>query len=307
MTDTIFGYGDTPGDLAGRDMAGADTLHGQIGPVVNELYGDAGGALLDRAHGGDDLLAGMPAFVNVLIGDADRMRGRSLGGDDTLLGAVGTTVNQLVGDARTLTDRARGGADQLVGGDGAFQNILYGDAFVLDGRARGGDDVLVGGRPGFNGPAGAVLAPLNLLVGDAPTIEGSARGGDDRLVGGDGALANTMYGDAIVLAGRARGGDDTLVGSDAVDMMFGDARDVGPDAATGRDLFVIVPGGGADTIGDFEPGRDRLDLSGFADLRDWRDLAFEATPEGLLLGFADDGSVTFAGVLALRHGDILFG
>ena len=50
------------------------------------------------------------------------------------------------------------------------------------------------------------------------------------------------------------GGDDTIYGGAGNDTLSG---------GTGADIFIFLPGDGNDTIGDFEPGTDIIDLTGF--------------------------------------------
>jgi hypothetical protein len=89
-------FGDTSGDLSGQ-TGGDQTLIGTDGEP-NELYGDAGGALLDNATGGSDvLIGGADSTVNLLRGDAFSMS-FSTGGNDTLTGGA-DSVNRLAGDA----------------------------------------------------------------------------------------------------------------------------------------------------------------------------------------------------------------
>ncbi|HZF75991.1 MAG TPA: hypothetical protein VE033_09180, partial [Acetobacteraceae bacterium] len=97
------------------------------------------------------------------------------------------------------------------------------------------------------------------------------------------------------LGESALGGDDTLVGGKyAWNEMWGDAAVVAEGASRGRDVFVVGPSSGITIIHDFEPGRDRIDLSGFAprgirSLEDLLSLA-ESEPEAFRVVFAILGS-----------------
>ena len=88
--------------------------------------------------------------------------------------------------------------------------------------------------------------------------------------------------------------------------LFGDAAVIGADATGGFDRFVFRPGDGRDTIGDFEQGKDLIDV---------RRLSFDSFAE---LTITDDGSdsvvqlggvnqVTVLGVTGLAAADFLFG
>lgn len=87
------------------------------------------------------------------------------------------------------------------------------------------------------------------LAGDDVVDGGS---GDDSLRGGRGA-------DDI----RGGSGDDALFGGGGADVLKGG---IGVDRMTGGggdDVFIVNPGDGAETITDFEDGRDIIDLSAF--------------------------------------------
>lgn len=91
--------------------------------------------------------------------------------------------------------------------------------------------------------------------------------GADRLEGGDGA----DYLDGGTWLDKLDGGagDDTLLGGDGIDWLWGEDGDDRIEGGRGRDVvfggdgsdvFVFSVGDGADTIGDFEIGIDRLHL-----------------------------------------------
>ncbi|MBB3997904.1 right-handed parallel beta-helix repeat-containing protein [Aureimonas pseudogalii] len=116
-------------------------------------------------------------------------------------------------------------------------------------------------------------------------------GGNDRLfgTGGDdavragaghdlvdgGAGDDKLYGDAGSDHLRGGNGDDSLFGGDGADMLWGGAGNDRLDGGAGRDnyyggdgldVFVLVKGEIADDrIHGYEPGRDRIVLSGFGD------------------------------------------
>ncbi|NPD14039.1 hypothetical protein HOY34_02355 [Xinfangfangia sp. D13-10-4-6] len=101
------------------------------------------------------------------------------------------------------------------------------------------------------------------LIGSAASQVLSGSGAHDLIVGHAGN--NTLYGGA---------GNDILVGGTGSDTMFGGA---------GADLFVIAGGGTADTIRDFQPGIDRIDLTAWRGFRDFIGVTFTATSWGARL------------------------
>ncbi len=161
-----------------------------------------------------------------------------LGLGHTARGSIANAL-QFEGDARSLIEDVFGGSagdiirgnaasNWLVGGGGndtmaGFQND---DTLVGD----GGDDTLYGGGGSdfLNGDQGNDV--LYGSIGDDALLGGAQ--GDDIVYGGDGN--DTLRGDA---------GNDTLTGGDGNDVFFG--------------------GSGLDTIADFTPGIDRIDLTAY--------------------------------------------
>jgi hypothetical protein len=234
-------------------------------------YGDTSGALGHCDSGGDQVLpSGLVEFYRAqgtnptridltMFGDADLLRGHAAGGNDTLQDFAFSVV--AVGDARVMQGQARGG-DDTIHPNGTFL-ALFGDALVMAEQAAGGDDVMRGGT-------GITARPFvaNDMYGDAYAMLGRSQGGDDVITGGGAypGAQNRLYGDAYSLAGHARAGDDTLIGGQSAhNDMWGDAAVIeGHCVITGHDVFVITPTSGINIIHDFEPGRDRIDLTAFA-------------------------------------------
>ena len=69
-------------------------------------------------------------------------------------------------------------------------------------------------------------------------------------------------------------GDDTLEDGSGIDTLTG---------GSGRDVFVLRADGMIDQITDFEPGRDRLDLSGWPFLYDASHLSIQPTANGAIV------------------------
>ena len=223
---------------------GGDTLLGGAG--ADTLAGDAGGDVL-RGGGGRDAAdysdAAGGIFVNLAAGNGPE--GDTLvsiedaigsSGFDTLRGDAG--ANRLSGGVGDDTLRGQGGGDSLFGQDG-------GD----DLRGNGGADEVRGGN-GFDRLSGNQGADTLAGGGGSDTLAGGK--GADTLLGGNGVdrLSGGAAGDVL----RGRAGSDTLDGGAGNDRLLG-----GGDG----DVFAFAPGGGRDTIADFEDGSDLIDLSAF--------------------------------------------
>jgi serralysin len=234
-----------------------------------------------------------------------------VGGRDVLLGGPGN--DGLWGDALAMAGHAPGNDDRLFGGTGADQ--LFGDAQSMTGDTVGGDDRLVG-----NGRLWDDVGAWRTVVGGfnlGGTMAGRARGGDDILIGG-----GLLSGDAMQMVDQARG-DDTLIGATGSDQLFGDANPYlpGSDLARvtrGADRFVLSPGSGRDIVGDFEHGRDKIDLGTYWGIDGFADIRGHAAQVGMDtvidLGAAAGGAagrdvLTLAEVrlAGLDAGDFLFG
>jgi serralysin len=268
--------------MDGHTWGGNDTITADHGRIFS-LYGDAK-TMTDKARGGDDIISSLTLGFTVnstsAYGDAEALSGDSRGGNDSIMGSrAGSLVatNTLYGDG-SLSDKAKGGNDTVVGGssdqyDAGVRNILYGDGSLSD-KAMGGDDTVIGGS--------------STLRYD------SAR--------------NTLYGDGS-LSDTAKGGNDVLIsGTGAPDQMWGDGEKLGLDVKTGSDRFVFAPGNGVDVIGDFESGKDDIDLTAFgnAGIHSFDDLTLALTDMGTVIDFGSDNSVTVLGVTALSETDLIF-
>ena len=98
---------------------------------------------------------------------------------------------------------------------------------------------------------GTLQAPLTGGTGNDLLTGGS---GHDLILGGAGA--DTLYGGA---------GNDIIVDGAGRDVLYGGA---------GADLFVLVADDTMDTIRDFQPGIDRIDLSAWTGFRDFIGVTF---------------------------------
>lgn len=91
---------------------------------------------------------------------------------------------------------------------------------------------------------------------------------------------------ASIVAGSA--GDDTLTGSAGADIVMDGAGEDRMRGGPGADIFVLADDGAADTITDFAPDEDRIDLSGWAFLRSATQLALFTHPDGGEIRFGDE-------------------
>jgi hypothetical protein len=308
-------------DMIANAVGGNDTL---VENTLNStsIIGDAV-TMANKAQGGDDLIGAFAAFDATATGDAVIMSGRSKGGDDAI--AVEGRSVLVYGDAETMSNQAQGGDDRITV-EAAQGGAAYGDALVMTGQAHGGNDhleanigtsgtKLVGDAETMSGHAVGgddVLTtefvrrfePFQIeLYGDAVRLTGHAHGGNDSLQGSS-DFDSTMYGDGRELLGHAVGGDDTLSSNEGSDIMWGDAPIVGPLAQTGADLFV-VRAAGHDQIMDFEPGKDHIEVQGFANFQDLSSL-FQPTADGVLISFDPNDDVLVRGVSQLTASDFLF-
>lgn len=173
--------------------------------------------------------------ADTLTGTAGKDKIDGLGGDDTISGAGG--ADKLIGGK---------GKDKLFGGGGKDKLFGGGDKDRLLGGA--GDDRLLGGG------GKDVLKDTkgdNILKGGGGRDRLVTGKGDDRLEGGNG---NDLL--------KSKGGADFLDGGKGKDVLIGGG---------GADVFAFGRKHGVDTIRDFHPGQDKIDLSAlkldYGDLR----------------------------------------
>ncbi|WP_199260816.1 calcium-binding protein [Paracoccus binzhouensis] len=284
--DTLYG-GDGQDLILGGD--GNDRMTDMLGNGT--LWGGGGndrmqtGAGTDRLHGGpgDDTLIAGPGFDYLLGGlGNDSLNGGD--GIDTLLGAEG---DDRMDGGRGLDNLDGGtGRDTLIGGDG--HDLLNGaeDDDALHGGF--GHDTLFGmaGADLMNGNQDHDLmfggADNDSMLGGLGNDAVHGESGDDSLDGGPGNdMLSGGVGNDLILGGDGHDvidggiGNDMLsggLGHDLLDGGEGDDRLAGGagldslTGGTGADVFVFSDvaalEGGSDAITDFQPGEDRIDLSG---------------------------------------------
>ena len=215
----------------------ADTINS--GGGNDRIYSGGGDDFIDAGAGNDYVEAGTGDDIVKAGAGNDTVHGGD--GKDVIFGEAGN--DWLYGDA---------GADLVDGGDG--NDWLFGgvgDDTVLGGAGNdqlwggGGDDVLAGelGNDALRGEAGD-----DVLDGGNGNDWLSGGSGDDYLLGGSGA--DWLRGDE---------GNDILYGSDGT--VADNTRDVFEFLfSESRTVAAAVNGVGNDLIGDFETGKDVIDI-----------------------------------------------
>lgn len=298
-SDDIYGDPFTTGAPSGPQVGGTlssgrggdDWLQGRGGD--DSIYGDA--YKMDGVgQGGNDRLDG-GLGDDLLVGDADQMAGNSKGGNDIL--DAGSGNDEVYGDARFLLEHSRGGNDVIYGGGG--RDYVAGDSFYLVDFAVGGNDRIFGG-------AGDDFS----LVGDARGLFNDAQGGDDRLDGGAGD--DYLAGDADTMRDNASGGDDFLVGGAGNDELYGDAETYTDFTGVGgADRFYFDIGSGQDRIGDFEVGKDLIQIAHAYGFRSFAELQSRISDDqfgNAVVHLSATDQVTLLGVSSaeLSAADFLF-
>jgi len=291
------------GDLVTGGTA-ANLIDGERG--ADRLFGGIGSDTLEGSAGADTLSG--DADGDLMLGDA---REDAVGAADIMYGGQG--ADYLTGGAAKDVLHGDTEADWLVGGSG--NDTLYGDADndYLDG---GNDNDLLYGGTGADAVFGGTNNDVAYGGDDNDWISGGANNdrsygglgddildmgtGNDAAYGGDGSdIAfggqgdDSLYGDA---------GIDSLIGGDGIDFLYGGADNDVLSGGSQDDVFALLAYGGQDTVLDFEPGHDVLDLTSFnfADFDDF-------TSQGGVLGTIDSAGFQLIGVpgaagdLALVH------
>lgn len=290
------GAGDAGDDLF-TGGAGDDTIGGGIGHDFLIGGGADDGAVLDW----------LPDNDNSLLDGADVLFGGS--GDDTILGG--------------------GWDDNLVSDDGLFdagEAIISGTDANAIWAGLGNDWILAAaGSDELGGAAGddtiEAFAGNDTLYGSLGLDLLDGGDGDDRAFGGAGDGSDTLLGGAgndILFGGQGAdiidGGtdNDELYGGGGDDDFQGGAGDdtlwagPGDDQLTGgldADLFAFVGDTGDDTITDFDPTEDILDLSGltssFADFSALQSASSNTLQDdlsGLLIDLGEGNSLFLQGL-----------
>jgi Ca2+-binding RTX toxin-like protein len=209
--------------------------------------------------------------------------------NETLTGATGNdTITGGDGNDKLF---GLDGNDTLDGGEG--DDRLFGGA---------GDDTLIGGNgtdsASYGDAAGGVTVNLSTVGAQA-----TGGAGSDTLSGIEN-LFGSLFGDTLTGDGNANrivasDGDDTINGGGGVDTLFGGA---------GVDTFQFSAGNGADVVGDFLSGTDKIDLIAFG-FADFAAVQAATTDVGgsAVIDLGGGNSVTLTGVLEaqLQAGDFI--
>ena len=143
----------------------------------------------------------------------------------------------------------------------------------------------------------------NLAIARDTVIENFIAGAGSDIVGGN-AAANHLMGNDGNDGLWGSGGDDVLDGGAGIDRLFGntgndtlnggngnDVLNGGPGedelrGGDGSDSYVFEPGHGNDTIFDFAPGEDKINLTAF-DIDDNYEFTTTSTEEGVSIDLTD--------------------
>lgn len=283
------------GDTFIASAAGADMIHGDLGPDTLSYEASTMGVRVDldtdqTTFDGEPadafetvsatVGAGTPDDLTNVIPMRDDQGAVTEVADDNVNGAAGDRI----GGIQNLTGSAH---DDTLTGDGADNTLMGG----------GGDDML-------NGAAGM------------DTLSGGA--GEDTLNGGDGADMldggaddDTLNGDGEndMLSGGA--GDDTLDGGAGDDTLAGGTGDDDMTGGTGNDTFLIGHDNGDDYIISFEVNNDdeKIDLQAFDGITSFDDLTMRVRGGNTVIDLSAHGgdSITLVGITTdLDANDFIF-
>ena len=278
------------GDDSLFGMRGKDTLEGGAGDDVL-----SGGRGIDRLDGGagDDTLVGGGANDFLTGGE----------GSDTFVQNFAVSGNDVITDFNPSEDTIELTGFQNINVDefsitevdgGTLIDAGTGNSLFVEGvlpNQLGTTNITIDGQALTLGPGDTLESVLNNLATDAQqdgiTLKGfqgdqdfSGGSGDDVLSGGRGDdTLQGRAGDDVLSGGR---GDDTLVGGAGDDILSGGRNEDVLDGGKGDDTLIggkgddTLTGGrgsdtfvqnfsqqGADTITDFNPGQDTIELQGF--------------------------------------------
>jgi serralysin len=232
--------------------SGNDSLVGN--GVDNRLDGQGGGDVLDGGAGADAVLGGDGDDVIYASAGNDSLQGQngddvfhwvSTDGRDTFNGGANFDTANFTGSAVADVADANWNGTAITG---LMNNALVDiEAINLDLGAggAGGDWLRYNTSIGVN---------VNLQIGTATGFASVT--GVENLIGGTG---NDDF------AGNA--GVNKINGNDGNDFIYGAGGNDNLTGGLGQDVFVYIPGSGADTINDFDAwavgGQDFLNIAGF--------------------------------------------
>ena len=277
--------------------AGGDVLDGGAGADTASYQGSDAGVtvkLRDGAgtggHAEGDTLSGIENIIgsdhaDIFGGDSNDNRLTGMDGDDGLWGSNGNDVLEGGADA----DRLSGGVgeDTVTYQTSDAGVVVRLHSFVAQGGHAEGDTFV--GKITVHGTEVPDIEHLtgtshaDTLAGDLRDNTLMGRAGDDTLYGGPGGGDDSMYGG---------NGDDRIFGGIGDDLIAGGAGDDTLSGGPDDDTFVFAPGGGDDTIMDFENRDDRIDLSAFTDINSLDDLSMEQQGNDVVIDVSRQGGGT---------------
>ena len=257
------------GEAAGDELRSIEGLRGSA--FGDGLYGDNNGNLLDGLDG-DDVIVGR-AGANSMLGGAGNDRLYSGRDADSIDGGADL-------DAVFYAYSDTGVEVDLLDGVGRFGSA-EGDRLTAVENLHGSDHADT-----LRGDQGA-----NLIVGKDGDDFLLGRGGNDKLLGRDGD--DTLEGGEGNDRLDGGEGDDVLLGGAGSDRLIGDL---------GADVFVFTLGDGRDTIDDFDPVNDLLDLTSWG-LSSFSELDVTDGDNGAEISFNGSDQLILDGVETLSIED----
>jgi Ca2+-binding RTX toxin-like protein len=244
---------------------GADAMIGGLG---NDLYvvNSAGDVVTEGANEGIDEVRTASSFSLAGLPNVENLTGTGTGKGQALTGNA--LANVITGGAGNDTIDGGAGADTMIGNGGN-------DTYIVD---HPGDVVIETAGAGIDTVRTATS--VFLLPAD---VENMTYIGSVGFTGTGNDLANIIVGGAFVDRLDGAAGADTLSGG------------------LGNDVFVYVPGSGADVVTDFAAGTgdsDRIDLASFTSITVFADVLARAsqTDAGTVIDFGNGDTLTLRDV-----------
>ncbi|HEY4253945.1 MAG TPA: calcium-binding protein, partial [Roseomonas sp.] len=147
-----------------------------------------------------------------------------------------------------------------------------------------------------------------LIGGGAGDILFAAGATGDLLVAGSGNTTlsgGTSTGNNTFMSGS---GNDLIIGGIGSDTIFAGGGDDTVFGGGGADVYNFLNAlttGGSFTIGDFAPGADKIDLSGYKGSINQLLNSQVNTPAGTIISLSDGTQITFTGLDELKRSDIV--